>query len=584
MMAMGTMDDNSQDNFELTEGFSNRLRWFLFLRIIIGTFLLVFALLIQFKGEKTYLYPPLIYLYLSIAVIYLFSFIYLFCLQWINNLKVLTYLILFFDHLLVTFIVFVTGGILSVFSFFYPLLIITASILLFRKGGFLSAAASSVLYGGLLYLEFTGKIHPMHSISPGTPFFPKGSYILYSILVNTSAYFLVASLSSYLSEGTKETKKELKEKQINIDELKSLNEDIIQSMTSGLITLDLEEKIISLNRAAEKILGTSYQDIHHKNILEILPSMKKYLEDSDDQLPADSSSYRNEIDFKRKDGEKIYLGFSISSLKNSQSTKIGKLLIFQDISRFIEMGKQLKQVERTAAIGELGAKMAHEIRNPLASMCGSIQILKEEVDIKDTMSQRLMEIVLREAGRLDLLITNFLLFARPSLSEEKVVNLSHIIDDTLKIFAQNVENDIIKITEKIPGDIWLKIDSDKIKQVFWNIFLNAGQAMPLGGELNVEIRNDGFTHKTTVEHPIEIKISDTGSGISPENRKKIFDPFFTTKKQGTGLGLSIVKRIIEDHLGKIRIDSTEGNGTAFFIYLPSVPSPSGKDPTRAVRY
>jgi two-component system sensor histidine kinase PilS (NtrC family) len=573
---------DTQESVESKESLSNRIQWFLFLRVIFGTFLLGSAILVQFKEGQSYLSPSLLYFYLSIATIYLLSFVYVFLLQWIKNLRFFTHLILSLDHILVTFIIFITGGILSVLSFLYPLLIITASILLYRRGGFLSASLSSILYGGLLDLEFYGKIHPLYPLSSGgTLFAPEGNYVLYTIFVNTSAFFLIAFLSSYLAEGAKKTSRELKEKQTSLDELKNLNENIIQSMTSGLLTLDRGGKIVSLNRAAEEIIGLTHKDIYLEKIEEIFPQLREYAKSPGGLTSGNSSPYRNEMSFKRKDGREIHLGFSISSLKNFQEDKIGKLIIFQDISRDVEMEKHLKQVERIAAVGELGARMAHEIKNPLASMCGSIQMLKEEINLKDPMSQRLMEIILREASRLDLLITNFLLFARPTFSEEKVVNLNHIIDDTLEIFAHGKGKDKIKVIRSLPEDIWLKADPEKIKQVFWNLFLNAKQAMSGGGELRIESKRQETKGKKLTDsgqrtnNLVEIKVSDTGSGISPENQNKIFDPFFTTRKKGTGLGLSVVKQIVEDYQGKIRVESIEGKGTTFFIYLSATPSPSG---------
>ena len=257
---------------------------------------------------------------------------------------------------------------------------------------------------------------------------------------------------------------------------------------------------------------------------------------------------------------------------------IGHTLIFQDITKFKEMEEQMKRVDKMAAVGALAAGMAHEIRNPLASLSGSIQMLRAELTL-DESQQHLMEITLRESERLNALITDFLLYAQPPQSHKILYPVERILEETLDLFIHSPSfRDGIRILRPSPQEetrVW--IDPDQMKQVFWNLFINAAQSMSNGGEIQVQLGRGnaqgitGLSLSSQVKDKewVKISITDSGSGIPPEEKEKIFEPFFTTKENGTGLGLSVVHKIVENHKGLIKVDSALGRGSTFSIFLPA---------------
>jgi two-component system sensor histidine kinase PilS (NtrC family) len=293
----------------------------------------------------------------------------------------------------------------------------------------------------------------------------------------------------------------------------------------------------------------------------------------------ESSDYqRYETFLADHDGKRIYLGFSISPLTDPEGSLIGQTLIFQDITKFREMQEQVKRMDKMAAVGALAAGMAHEIRNPLASLSGSIQMLKSELTL-DNSQRHLMEITLRESERLNALITDFLLFAQPPQSHKILCPIGRVLEETLDLLIQTPSFhdgiQVLRPTRQEEIRVW--IDPDQMKQVFWNLFINAAQSMSNGGRIQVQLGKGNDLEGTNFPFPsrvrekewVRISIADSGNGIAPEEKEKIFEPFFTTKESGTGLGLSIVHKIIENHEGLIKVDSELGRGSTFTIFLPA---------------
>jgi len=286
---------------------------------------------------------------------------------------------------------------------------------------------------------------------------------------------------------------------------------------------------------------------------------------------------RYETTFIHKIGKTLFLGFSVSPLRDNNDRVTGKTFIFQDITTFKEMEGQIKRSDRMATIGQFAAGIAHEIRNPLTSLSGSIQVLKEELELKGA-NRHLMDIILRESERLNNLITDFLLFAQPPRINKEKMDIGQVIDETLQLFNNSPgHNRAIKIVKELKKEIFVSGDQHQLKQLFWNLFINAAQIMANGGKLRVNLETvnaDGtsgrFQEAKEREMPplAKISVSDTGNGISPDEKEKIFEPFFTTKEGGTGLGLAIVHRIVENHKGSISVNSQWGKGTTFEIFLP----------------
>lgn len=563
------LDTRNPQAEDVQKEFLKKLHWLMLLRVAVITFLLGITILIQLKQTPSYLTPFLIYLYIVIVIIYFLTFIYAFIINRIKNLPFFAYLQIILDIFLITFLIYSTGGKESIFTFMYTISIITASILVYRKGGVLVASVCSILYGGLLDLEFYGIIHPVS----GKVFEPRdyqGTDLFYSILMNITAFYLVAFLSSLLSEQARRSRRELQKKQVDFDQLEALNRNIVQSINSGLLTTDLEGKVTFFNKAAEEITGYSFSQVYNSKAEKMFPFLKK-------PLNSDHPPFRFESEFKREDGDTLYLGFSTSPLRDSRGEELGDILIFQDLTKLKAMEEHIRMVDRLAAVGRLAAGIAHEMRNPLASVSGSIQVLKGELQL-DNGNERLMDIAIRETERLNALITDFLIFAKPGLEGKEVVDIVRVINDTLGEFASSPEwNKDIEVYKNLSGDSKVEANPRQLKQVFWNLFINAVQAMPEGGKLKIEVRSQKpearsleymSNSQKAEDNLLEIIITDTGCGIPRENLDKIFDPFFTTKEKGAGMGLSIAYRIIESYKGKTVVKSEVGQGTSFIIYLP----------------
>lgn len=280
------------------------------------------------------------------------------------------------------------------------------------------------------------------------------------------------------------------------------------------------------------------------------------------------------MDYRRRDGELIHLGFSLSALYRSDGTSMGTIVHFQDLTQTIALEEQLRRVDRLATVGEMAARLAHEIRNPLASLSGSIQLLGEELALEGS-NRRLMDIVLRETQRLNGLLTDFLLFARPERPQLEEMDLSRMLNEVLELFMERRRGDrSVEVKAQIQPHLKILVDSKKMRQTIWNLLNNALEAMPGGGRLEVRARwGEGQEPPSISEGSqwVLLEVEDTGEGIPPEDLKQIFDPFFTTKEKGTGLGLSVVHRCMEDLGGKVFVKSQKGRGTCFILWIPARP-------------
>jgi two-component system sensor histidine kinase PilS (NtrC family) len=339
-------------------------------------------------------------------------------------------------------------------------------------------------------------------------------------------------------------------------------------------------KFIFLNRTAEKILNRNEEELKNVSIYDLFPKISEAIDEVKKKVSDPFSDYqRYQTLLTNYDGRNIYLGFSISPLTDPDGSFIGHTLIFQDITKFKEMEEQMKRFDKMAAVGLLAAGMAHEIRNPLASLSGSIQMLKSELQL-DRSQQKLMEIILRESERLNALITDFLLFAQPPQTNKRSWEIRKVIEETIDLFIHSPSfHEGIRIHRPSTRENFqATIDPDQMKQVFWNLLTNAAQAMFNGGEIRVHLgKQNGISWETGLPFPIQkkgkewvkISITDSGNGITGQEKEKIFEPFFTTKENGTGLGLSIVHKIIENHNGVIKVESELGKGSTFTVFLPA---------------
>ncbi|MCK4794774.1 MAG: PAS domain S-box protein [Desulfobacteraceae bacterium] len=549
-----------------------RIQALMFLRVIFVSILLGASIFIQVKETQTYFGYIQTSHFLLLGTVYFLTFIYVIILKHAKDLLWFAYLQLLVDTLFVTAIIYATGGIDSIFSFLYILTIINGSIILYRKGGMLIASSSSILYGLLLDLHYYNIIQPLGIRGTYSTEY-QAFHLFYVIFVNIAGFYLVAFLSSYLSEQTRKSRVELKEKQIDIDKLEILNESIIESITSGLIALDGHNRIILFNPAAEEVFGIKAALASGQRIDHVFPFLSDYFTEgrSTSMKTTEKTPPFVDLPYLKPDGDKTHLRLSISPLRIPVGNEKGFILIFQDVTEIKKIEEEMKKVEGLAIIGELAAGVAHEIRNPMASISGSIQMLAEGLE-KDNVNRQLMDIVSREINRLNHLVNDFLLFARPKKANLQEFDLNQLILESLELF-QNSQHwtKKTKLVADFRHDIRLESDPEQIKQVLWNLFLNAQEAMPDGGSLHVAIELN--SDETYTDHKrVKIVVRDTGNGFDEKALSQIFTPFFTTKEGGSGLGLATVKRIVEGLKGEVSGSNHPEGGARIIILLPESPS------------
>ncbi len=565
------MDTNLTLSLDTPSKMSRNVKGLMLGRVIILTLLLTITLFFQLSEKKYFFIPLTNKFYYFIGFFYLVTIVYAFFLRKIKNLYRFTFSQIIIDLLFITGLIFFTGGKESFFPIAYIFSIIASSMIFYRRGALFSASLSSLLFGLLLLFQLYHWINPL-----GEPALYDASQVFHTLIIYMATFYIVAFLSSAISEELRKKGKELIQKQVDYNQLEIFNRNIIQSLDSGLLTLDLCGNVKFLNRTGEKILNRTEESLKNTSIYPLFPNINQTIEEAREKISAPSSDYqRYETLLFNQDGGRIYLGFSISPLTDPEGSLIGHTLIFQDITRFKEMEEEMKRVDKMAAVGVLAAGMAHEIRNPLASLSGSIQMLKSDLTL-DNHQERLMQITLRESERLNALITDFLLFAQPPQTRKMKCPMRGILEDTLDLFVHSPSyHEGIHIRLPSNGeDVYASVDPDQMKQVFWNLLLNAAQSMSDPGEIQVQLGKGGVT-SLPLSYPLggkewtRISIIDSGHGMAQEDKEKIFEPFFTTKENGTGLGLSIVHRIIENHNGLIRVESELGKGSSFIIYLPA---------------
>ncbi len=510
-------------------------------------------------GPAPFLYQHLIK-YLIYSVLFL-SISSLVVMRHIKKIKPFAYLQLILDSLLIIALIFMTGGVESWFSFIMIINVIAGAIVIGRSAGFILATILSILYGGLIDLQFY-RVIPL-------PYDPtlKVTHFLYNIFIHISALYLVAYLTGYLTSRLERASRNLAETQHDLTELKALNTMIVENVPSGIVMVDDKGKIIAFNNHAELITGLERQNVIGRDLLEVFPFLKHhwYSEKSDDfsgtpfsNLRAKTSDFRFRTEgILETSGIQKIIGITINSFKSDGSK--GFIGVFQDLTEIKKAEEDAKRREKLAAIGELSRNIAHEIRNPLASLKGSIEMLFEN-KISEGQKRKLMEIAIKEMDRLNKIITDFLLYTRPAPINLKNFDLIKLLDEVVLMLKSSSKAEGIDITRKGPDSLIIKADENQLKQVFLNLGTNALEAMPEGGKLSISILKE--------RESVKINFSDTGQGIKEEDIDKIFYPFYSTKEEGTGLGLSIAYKVIEEHRGKISVRSNN-TGTTFEVMLPN---------------
>ncbi len=546
----------------LEQGLRARLLAMMVLRVVFAIAFLGTTTWFQLKSADFASpgFNPLYFIVLSVGVL---TILYALLINRVKDLRRFTYIQITIDVALITAIVYITGGIESYLATMYLLSVIGSSILLGRNGGFYGASVSSIAYGVLVDMDFYHVLPESYKVLHSAVE-PAWADLLTTVSTNILAFFTVAYLTGYLSERTAKIERKLEKKKIDFARLEALNRKIVDNITSGIMTIDNRGRITSFNHMAERITGFTLKEVYYRPVDEVFPELLKGVKNNHEP------GHRLEGTFRTRSGRELYLGFSIS---HGNGEDLETIVIFQDLTRFKAMEEKLRRDEKLKALGALSAGIAHEIRNPLASISGSIQVLRDNLDVGGE-NRKLMEIVLRETERLNSLITDFLLFAKPVHRQGTSFEINALINETLEVFKNCPEAKGIEIERNLTGEIYIEGDERQMGQVFWNLFINAAHAMPDGGRLvvrstPVDIVDEPSGARTGPCGPgVEISVSDTGRGIKREDLDRIFDPFFSTSDTGTGLGLALVHRIIESHGGSIRVKSEPGRGAEFTITMP----------------
>ncbi len=501
-----------------------------------------------------------IYGLIPVAIAYAISIIYAVALPFTRRYREFVFIQLLLDIFLVSSVIHFTGGLNSPFSFLYLLVIISAAILLSKKAIFIMAFLSSLGYILLLGMESFEIILPYPAFAP--IYEPENiGYVQMKGLINTALNFIVAYLASYLADLLRASDEKLTRTSQDFTMLQAFNENVLRTMASGFLAFDFDGRLLSHNPAAERILGLTGDVLKEKSVGESLhlSSLTAFCRRAEtEQISGDQYSWR----YPHPKGKETDLNMNVSVFDIAGEPQ-GIIAIIQDVTMIKEMEQQMASAQRLAAIGRVAAGVAHEIRNPLASLSGSIQMIGGDVapHLGD-QGKRLMKIIHREIERLNRIVTQFLDYARPVPLHRTSTDLSKLAADTLLLLrSQGEAMEGVTFVEDLTSDLIVTADEEQIRQVLWNLYRNGIEAMDRQGSLSVSTRR-------LDNGDAEIAIEDSGPGIDPENRVRIFDPFFTTKVGGTGLGLAMSYKIVESHGGTLSHEPGGVTGARFVVRLP----------------
>ncbi|TMA31760.1 MAG: PAS domain-containing protein [Deltaproteobacteria bacterium] len=471
------------------------------------------------------------------------------------------------DLALVSALVLFSGGKDSVFTFLYVAVGLYAGVLFPGAGALACAAAGTFAYGGVLLLGNRGWLGPGLDAEPF-------AVLITSWAVHASALLGAAGLSGFLSRELMRTGNALAERTQDLEQLRTLHQRTVESLKSGLLTTDLQGRVTLFNQEAQRITGLTRAAALGRDVEEVLPGLRSLRSGERAAEPG----ARARMQYAGPGARLLHLGVGAYALRDASGNAEGEVVIFQDVTDVVAMERELRRSERLAAIGELSASIAHEIRNPLAAISGSIQVMQGNRPAKSAESHRLMEIVVREVDRLDRLIGDFLQFARPGEPKIELVPLAELVGEVLAMFEASRPANVAVECDLHEG-LGVHADPAQLRQVLWNLLVNAAQAMPDGGVVRIEARprpgpapqGKRSSGRMDEKKPFwaEIAVMDQGAGIPRELVDRVFDPFFTTKAGGTGLGLAIVHRVVAEHRGVVRVERrADPFRTAIHLSLP----------------
>ncbi len=572
------------DTLLLEESLKRKIQGLLLFRLVLAVFFLCLTLFVQIYREADLFSPRLFPLYIFSLVLFVFTLFGALGVRSFRRFRRQAYCQLCFDVGAVTVLIYLSGGVDSLFSFLYMPVIISAALLLYRRGGLLIAAACSLAYGLLLDLQFFGWIEPMHVLVDESYGRDTATYF-HTLLMNIAGFFLVAFLSGYLAEQWLKSSEEAERQKKSLERLASLHHHIVESIQSGLLTINMGGTVVFSNPSARNILGVEADHIHGKHFSDLLPHVDlaawpqgqgasryegREYGNAGSGMKAAQGLPRSESVYIRPSGDELIIGYTVSILQGPGGEKLGWVFIFQDLTQVRAMQNHVQRLERLALAGRIAAEISHEIKNPLAAMSGSVQMLLAET-VPGSIQGRLLGIVHREIDRINGLITDFLWLtrgARKADNMEEVAVCPVIVEIVEVLKTQSGFGSGHRVRMDFRWEPVLSLDGGQFRQVMWNLVLNALEAMPQGGEVFLGVMPWPGGGKGKKPSEVRIDIRDTGPGIAEDIRDKVFEPFFTTKADGTGLGLGVTYQLMENMGGRIEMSSNSPTGTTFSLFFP----------------
>ncbi|HET7910191.1 MAG TPA: ATP-binding protein [Nitrospira sp.] len=537
-----------------------RLHWLMGLRVTFVTLMLAVSVAFEAAGAHVETFYALIVLTYALTIP---SALLLRTLKSPSALTAFFWTQVGIDFLMETVLVARTGGVESPFAVLYVITVAVAALIPQRRVGLFAACACIIVFGVLTNAQLYGfapvwfaQISHAGAVS-----------VLQTFGVYALALLVVGLLSGTLAEQLHVADRSLREKEQGLTRLQAFHENIVRSISSGVFTADASGAVTSFNPAAQEVTGYSVGQILGRSWREIFNCHPRESPDGEPPgaLPAMS---RFEVECKGAHGNRLVLGMTVSPL-HEQDQPHGLVGVFKDLTQIRDLEEEMRRKQWLANLGEMSAGMAHEIRNPLGALAGAMQMLRKDA-IADVTNRRLMDIAIREATRLDAIITDFLQYARPPALDLAEHNINKILAETLDLVQHEARNrKQITIGTALAADVLsAQVDQNQMRQVFWNLATNAFDAMPDGGQLTISTGSRHIDVGGRKGDVVEIAFQDTGEGIAVENLDKIFLPFFTTKRKGSGLGLAAVHRIVDLHGGWIKVESQLQRGTRFVVCLP----------------
>ncbi|MBI3932210.1 MAG: PAS domain S-box protein [Acidobacteria bacterium] len=544
----------------LDAALEGKLKRLMFLRVVMITTLLLIAVYVETVSETLLRVNPL---YFLIAATYGLTLLHVLALRLVMAGAALVYAQVVGDLAIITGLVYLTGGTgtRTGFMLLYPISVLSGSVLLSRGKGMVLAGTATLFYGAVLWTVRQGLVPPWGLADvPSMP----AKHLVYSIFVTGVGCATVAMIGGYLSESLKRAGERLEVAAEQVADLQELNKVIVDSIHSGLLTADAAGRVLHVNPIGASILGLRSGAIVGRTVHEIFGSV--LLEPSALKARArDRGLSRLELSYEAT-GAPLELGISVSALQTAEPGREGFLLVFQDVTEVKRLEHEVRTKEKLAAVGEMAAHLAHEIRNPLGSISGSAQVLMTEPNMSAEQA-RLLAIITRESQRLSAALNRFLFQVRPALSPPGPVDVGLMVSQNVTLLRNSPEvgpNHVVEF-EADGGPHVCLADPDQITQVFWNLARNALEAMPDGGTLRLHLRAAGGS--------LVLSVRDQGRGMGREEQRRIFEPFRSGTAMGTGLGLAIVYRIVREHKGDITVRSIPSQGTEVEVRLPLVAQP-----------